>query len=70
MARDFTTGKPMNTIFMFAVPMLIGQIFQQLYSTVDSIVVGTYVGDGALAGADGTSYAQIIADAGIASVLQ
>ena len=34
---------------MFAIPMLIGNIAQQLYNTVDSIVVGRYVGDNALA---------------------
>ena len=34
---------------MFTLPMIIGNIAQQLYSTVDSIVVGNYVGDNALA---------------------
>lgn len=46
---DMTEGKPWKRIAMFAVPMLIGNIAQQLYSTVDSIVVGRYVGDNALA---------------------
>lgn len=46
---DMTVGKPWKSIVMFSIPMLIGNIAQQLYSTVDSIVVGHYVGDNALA---------------------
>lgn len=46
---DMTVGKPWKSILIFTVPMLIGNIAQQLYSTVDSIVVGKYVGDNALA---------------------
>jgi len=46
---DMTVGKPWASIVMFSIPMLIGNIAQQLYSTVDSIVVGHYVGDNALA---------------------
>ena len=46
---DMTQGSPWKSIVMFTVPMLIGNLAQQLYSTVDSIVVGKYVGDNALA---------------------
>ncbi len=46
---DMTVGTPWKGILYFAVPMLIGNIAQQLYATVDSIVVGRYVGDNALA---------------------
>ena len=46
---DMTEGAPWKKIVAFAVPMLIGNIAQQLYNTVDSIVVGRYVGDNALA---------------------
>ena len=46
---DMTVGTPWKSILAFSIPMLIGNIAQQLYSTVDSIVVGKYVGDGALA---------------------
>lgn len=46
---DMTQGKPWKSILQFTLPMLIGNIAQQLYSTVDSIVVGNYVGDNALA---------------------
>lgn len=46
---DMTVGTPWKSILMFSVPLLIGNIAQQLYSTVDSIIVGQYVGDNALA---------------------
>lgn len=48
-ATDMTVGEPWKRIVVFTLPMLIGNIAQQLYSTVDSIVVGKYVGDNALA---------------------
>lgn len=47
-AQDMTVGKPWKQITQFAVPMLIGNLAQQLYNTVDTIVVGKYVGDNAL----------------------
>lgn len=47
-ATDMTVGTPWKKIVAFTAPMLIGNIAQQLYSTVDSIVVGKYVGDNAL----------------------
>lgn len=46
---DMTEGAPWKKIVLFAVPMLVGNIAQQLYNTVDSVVVGNYVGDNALA---------------------
>ncbi len=46
---DMTVGKPWEDIVIFTVPMLIGNIAQQLYNTVDSVVVGRFVGDNALA---------------------
>ena len=48
-ATDMTVGEPWKQIVIFTIPMLIGNIAQQLYNTVDSIVVGKYVGDNALA---------------------
>jgi len=47
--RDLTTGKEGKLIFQFAAPMLLGNVFQQLFSVVDSIVVGNFVGKEALA---------------------
>lgn len=47
--KDLTKGKPWKRIVEFAIPMLIGNVAQQLYNTADSIIVGRYVGDNALA---------------------
>ncbi|MBQ5634295.1 MAG: MATE family efflux transporter [Clostridia bacterium] len=46
---DMTVGSPWKSIAIFTLPMLVGNIAQQLYSTVDSIVVGQEIGDNALA---------------------
>ena len=48
-AHDMTVGAPWKRIMEFTVPMLIGNLAQQLYNTADSIVVGHYIGDNALA---------------------
>ncbi|MDR2887264.1 MAG: MATE family efflux transporter [Bacteroidales bacterium] len=47
--QDLTSGNEGKLIFNFAAPMLIGNIFQQLFSVVDSIVVGKFIGKDALA---------------------
>lgn len=47
--QDLTTGKEGKLIFQFAAPMLLGNVFQQLFSVVDSIVVGKFIGKEALA---------------------
>ena len=51
--KDMSVGSPAVRIAEFAIPMLIGNIAQQLYNTVDTIVVGKYVGDGAIAAVGG-----------------
>ncbi len=48
-AKDLTEGVPWKRIVEFAIPMLIGNIAQQFYNTADSIIVGRYIGDYALA---------------------
>ena len=47
-AKDMTAGSPWRRILEFSIPMLLGNLAQQLYNTADSIVVGRYVGDDAL----------------------
>jgi len=47
--KDMTEGTPWKRIVEFAFPMLLGNIAQQFYNTADSIIVGKYVGDNALA---------------------
>ena len=53
--RDMTTGSPFRLILGFAVPMLMGLLFQQFYSMVDTIIVGKYLGVSALASVGSTS---------------
>ena len=48
-ARDMTQGAPWQRILEFSIPMLIGNVAQQLYNTADSVIVGKFVGDNALA---------------------
>ena len=48
-AKDMTQGAPWKRIMEFAFPMLLGNFAQQLYNTADSVIVGEYVGDNALA---------------------
>ena len=52
-AQDMTEGTPWKKIVSFAIPLLIGNIAQQLYNTADSVIVGKYVGDLALAAVGG-----------------
>ena len=47
--QDMTVGKPLANLAAFSIPLLIGNLAQQMYNTVDSIVVGQYCGDSALA---------------------
>lgn len=49
MVKDLTEGTPLKVLFFFAFPMLIGNIFQQFYNIVDSVIVGNFVGPDALA---------------------
>lgn len=49
MAKDMTVGTPGKVILAFTVPMVLGNLFQQMYNIVDSVVVGRYVGSDALA---------------------
>ena len=53
--RDMTRGPILKQLLLFAVPLLFGNIFQMLYNTVDSIVVGNFVGKEALAAVGSTT---------------
>lgn len=53
---NLTTQPPARSLFFFALPMIIGNLFQQFYNMADSIIVGKLVGEDALA-AVGASYA-------------
>ena len=52
---DLTKGRPISQIFLFAVPLVLGTLFQQLYSFADTVIVGRFLGVDALA-AVGTTY--------------
>lgn len=52
--KNMTSGKPAKLILGFAIPLLIGGVFQQLYNLVDVIIVGRYLGEKALAGVGST----------------
>ncbi len=52
---DMTVGSPVRHILVFALPTLIGNIFQQIYNFVDSMIVGRYVGPDALAAVGASS---------------
>jgi putative MATE family efflux protein len=47
--KDLTSGKEGKLILRFALPMLLGNVFHQLYNIVDSVIVGNYIGKEALA---------------------
>ena len=51
---DMTQGNPVQLMLAFMIPMLIGNVFQQLYSMVDSMIVGRFVGADALAAVGAT----------------
>ena len=50
MTKDLTVGKPLKSIVLFMLPIMVGNIFQQLYSMVDTIIVGQTISAQALAG--------------------
>ena len=47
--RDMTQGNPYSHMVAFAMPVLLSQIFQQLYNTADTFIVGKFLGTDALA---------------------
>ncbi|WP_455544299.1 MATE family efflux transporter [Intestinibacter sp.] len=55
MTNDMTKGNPLKLFIYFTIPLLIGNIFQQLYSMVDTIIVGRFVGVNALAALGATN---------------
>ena len=49
MTKDLTVGSPLKIFIWFSIPILIGNLFQQLYNVVDTVIVGQYLGEEALA---------------------
>lgn len=52
--KDMTVGEPTGLLLSFMLPMVVGNVFQQLYNLVDSMIVGKYVGSDALAAVGAT----------------
>ena len=54
MTKDMTSGNPLKIILLFSIPVLLGNLFQQFYNMVDTIIVGRYLGEEALAAVGST----------------
>ena len=54
MEQDMTRGNPLSVIFMFTLPLAVGNIFQQLYNMADTIIVGRTISVEALAAVGAT----------------
>ena len=54
MTKNMTVGNPWKIIISFTIPVLLGNLFQQLYNMVDSIIVGRFLGEHALAAVGAT----------------
>ena len=54
MTKDLTSGAPLRVIALFALPLVLGNLFQQFYSLADTIIVGRFVGVSALASVGAT----------------
>ena len=54
MAKNLTQGSPAKLIFFFALPLFIGNLFQQIYNMADTLIVGRTIGVTALAGVGST----------------
>ncbi len=55
MTQDMTTGKPLSLLVRFSIPLLLGNLFQQLYNLVDTVIVGRYLGITALTAVGATA---------------
>ncbi len=55
MTKDMTVGKPMGHILSFAVPLIFGNLFQQMYNMADTIIVGKAIGLDALTAVGATN---------------
>ena len=54
MTKDLTSGNTLKVILLFTLPLMLGNLFQQFYSLADTIIVGRFVGVGALAAVGST----------------
>ena len=55
MTEDMTSGKPLQLIWQFSIPLVFGNLFQQMYNMVDTIIIGKYLGLSALTSVGATA---------------
>ena len=55
MTKDLTVGSPMKLIWQFSIPLVLGNLFQQMYNMVDTVIVGRYLGLSALTSVSSTT---------------
>ena len=60
MAKSMTTGSPVKLILNFSLPLLLGNLFQQLYNIIDAAIVGKVLGSNALAAVGASSSVQFL----------
>ena len=68
MVKNLTEGAPLRLLFFFSMPMVVGNLFQQLYNMVDTAVVGKFVGEDAVA-AVGSSFPIVFLSVAVAAGL-
>ena len=68
--RDMTQGKPAGIIVSFAIPLMLGNVFQQMYTVMDSVIVGRGVGVEALAALGTSDWLSFTAMGGITGIAQ
>ena len=68
MVKNLTEGQPLRLLFFFSLPMVAGNLFQQLYNMVDTAVVGKFVGEDAVA-AVGSSFPIVFLSVAVAAGL-
>lgn len=68
MVRDMTSGSINNHLIRFSIPLILGNLFQLTYNAVDSIIVGKYIGTGALAAVGTASPVMNIVILGISGI--
>ena len=66
---DMTRGEPVRLILAFAIPIFIGNIFQQIYNMVDTMVAGYFLGDSAIAAIGATSSLRPLVCGGTAFII-
>ena len=68
--KDMTRGNPRQMIISFAIPLMLGNVFQQMYTVMDSVIVGRGIGVEALAALGTSDWLSFTAIGGITGIAQ